>query len=249
MPIDKAAYRNLEQLFIDQVEKDRAHAIERVVQKWGVYLPCVEPESQTDYILVAMEPSSGWYESIEDGEKRVAEGFRNFGRPRTEEERSKLFTRDDTLSLFIVSIERYLCQSGETYHLTDVSKGAMSGAVADLDRERRYREWYPLLEKEIEIVGKPGVSVIAIGKAVEDFLKQRVTGRPFYAVPHYSRQAGAFFKRAAEQDPEGFGKFTNSEFDDNSRWPLSLSLAKKRMLFVYKKRFETIRDCQRRAVA
>ena len=31
MPIDETAFRNLEQRFRDQVEKDRAHAIERVV--------------------------------------------------------------------------------------------------------------------------------------------------------------------------------------------------------------------------
>ena len=243
MPIDGTAYHNLEQRFRDQVEKDRAHAIERVVQDWGVYLPCVEPESQVDYVLVGMEPSSGWYKSIEDGEKKVAEGARNFGRPRNPKERLALYSRKDRLAFFILSIEHYLCQLGEkTYHLTDIAKGAMSGEVAALGRERRYREWYPLLLEEIEMVGKPSTPVIAIGRDVEDFLKPRLTGRPLYAVPHYSFNASASIKREADKDPEGFKAFQESEFDENSQWPSNLTLAKKRMLFVYKKRFEAIRD-------
>ena len=254
MPVGKAAYRNLEQRFRDQVLMDRAHAIERVVQDWGVYLPCVEPESQVDYVLVGMEPSSGWYKSIEHGEQRVAEGFRNFHGPRDKEERLALYTRKDRLSFFILSIEHYLRQPGEkTYHLTDIAKGAMSGEVADLDRERRYREWYPLLLEEIEMVGKPGAPVVAIGRDVENFLNRRdlkgMTGRPFYAIPHYSFNASASIKREADQDSEGFKAFQKSEFDKNSQWPSNLTLAKKRMLFVYKQKFETIRDSQRRAVA
>ena len=161
MPLDKTAYHNLERLFRAQVEKDKAHAIERVVQGWGVYLPCEEPKNHVDYIIVGMEPSFGWAESIEHAEKKIAEGFRNFGRPDNDRE---------SLALFMISIARFLCQAGETYHLTDVSKGAMPVTVAALDRDRRYEEWYPLLLEEIAIVGKPGAPVIAIGKYVETFL-------------------------------------------------------------------------------
>ena len=235
MPIDKTAYHSLEWLFRAQVEKDKAHAIERVVQGWGVYLPCVEPESRVDYIIVGMEPSFRWAASIEHAEKKIAEGARNFGRPGNDRE---------PLALFILSIERFLCQQGETYHLTDVSKGAMPVTVAALDRDRRYEEWYPLLLQEIEIVGKPGAPVIAIGKQVEAFLKQRdlkgMTGRPLHAVQHYSLQASAYFKMEAERDPEGFEAFKKSEFGENSRWAPDLSLAKKRLVFAYKKQFETI---------
>ena len=106
MPIDNTAYHNLERLFRAQVEKDKAHAIERVVQGWGVYLPCVEPESQVDFVFVGMEPSFGWADSIEHAERKIAEGARNFGRSGNE---------SDPLSLFILSIERFLCQQGETY--------------------------------------------------------------------------------------------------------------------------------------
>ena len=136
MPLNKTAYCNLERLFKDQVERDKVRAIERVVQGWGVYLPCEEPKNQVDYIVVGMEPSFGWADSIENAKKKIAGGFRNFGRPINDTEQ---------LALFMLSIERFLCQPGETYHLTDVSKGAMPVTVAALDRDRRYKEWYPLL--------------------------------------------------------------------------------------------------------
>ena len=235
MPLDKTAYHDLERLFRAQVEKDKAHAIERVVQGWGVYLPCVQPDSQVDYIIVGMEPSFRWADSIVYAEKKIAEGARNFGWPSNDSE---------PLALFMLSIERFLCQQGETYHLTDVSKGAMPVTVAALDRDRRYQDWYPLLLEEIEIVVKPGAPVIAIGKKVEAFLEQRdlksMTGRPLHTVQHYSLQASAHFKVEAEKDPEGFKAFKKSEFGENSRWAPGLSLAKKRLVFAYKKQFGTI---------
>ena len=234
MLLDKTEYHNLERLFRAQVEKDRVHAIERVVQGWGVYLPSEEPECQVDYIIVGMEPSFGWADGIEDAERKIAKGFR-ISLPDNPRE---------PLALFMLSIKRFLCQSGETYHLTDVSKGAMPVTVAALDRERRYKEWYPLLLEEIAIVGKSGAPVIAIGKQVKDFLQQRdlagETGRPLYAVQHYSFQAARYFKLEAERDPGGFELFQKTEFDKGPPWPEDLSLARKQLVFAYKKQFESI---------
>ena len=235
MPLDKTAYDNLEQLFRAQVDRDKAHAIERVVQGWGVYLPCVVPADQVNYIFVGMEPSFRWADNVQEGEKKVEQGARNFGQPGNPKE---------TLALFILSIERFLCQPGETYHLTDVSKGAMPVTVAALDRDRRYEEWYPLLLKEIAIVGKPGAPVVAIGKEVEGFLQKRdlegTTGRTLYAVQHYSLQASRYYKVEAESDPDGFGRFKESEFSEDGGWPRDLSPAKKQLVFAYKKQFEAI---------
>ena len=236
MLLDKTAYDNLERLFRAQVDRDKAHAIERVVEGWGVYLPCVEPTDQVDYILVGMEPSFNWANSIENAEKKIAGGSRNFGRPGNQKE---------PLALFMLSIERFLCQSGETYHLTDVSKGAMPVAVAALDRDRRYEEWYPLLLEEIAIVGKPGAPVVAIGKEVERFLQRRdlegTTGRTLYAVQHYSLQASRYYKEEAERDPDGFERFKKVEYSEDGGWPADLSLAKKHLVFAYEKQFEAIR--------
>ena len=240
MPLDKTAYQNLEQRFRDQVIRDRAQAIERVVQGWGVYLPCVEPTNQVDYIIVGMEPSFGWADSVEDGERKVVEGgATNFG----------AFTPPDDsenpLDLLKLSIKRFLCQPGETYHLTDVSKGAMPVTVAALDRDRRYKEWYPLLLDEIAIVGKPSGPVVAIGKEVERFLQRMdlkgETRRPLYAVLHYSYQASSHWKTEAERDPEGFEAFEKDEFCERKRWAKDLSTSKKQLVFTYKKQFEAIR--------
>ena len=245
MPIDKTKYHDLERLFRAQVEKDKGHAIEQVVKGWGVYLPCEEPESQVDYIFVGMEPSFAWADSIEHAEQKIAKGFRNFGIPADYRD---TLTKDN-LILFRLAIKHFLCKPGEkTYHLTDVSKGAMPITVAALDRERRYEEWYPLLLEEIAIVGKPGAPVIAIGKKVEKFLQRKDlkgnTGRSLCSVPHYSLQAARHFKEEAEKDREGFELFKKAEFSEGSRWATDLSLAKKQLVFTYMKRFKMIQEIE-----
>ena len=242
MPLDKAKYKNLESRFKEQVERDRAFIIERVVQGWGVYLPSAEPPDQVDYIFVAMEPSFHWADNIEEAEKKIKEGALNFGGSVCP------CNPESTLDLFICSIQRHLCQDREKYHLTDVSKGAMPGTVAAVDRDRRYERWYHLLLEEIAIVGKPDAPVVAIGKKVEQFLRGKElsseTNRPLYAVPHYSSQAFGFFRQEAEKDPAGFEAFEKEEFCENGRWPVSLSPAKKRLVFVYKKHFDKIRSAE-----
>ena len=239
MPLDETEYSSLEQRFRDQVIRDRSRVTQWVVKKGlGVYLPCKKPKNMVDYILVGMEPSFGWADSVEDGEKKVEEGAMNFG----------AFTPSDDakapLDLLKLSIERFLCQPGETYHLTDVSKGAMPVAMADIDREQRYEEWYPLLLEEIEIVGKPRAPIIAIGKLVQNFLQQSdlegKTGRPLHAVLHYSYQAARYWKTEAEGDPEGFKAFKKAEFGNGRRWAKDLSIAKMQLIFTYKKQFEAI---------
>ncbi len=232
MTLDKTRYDDLERSFRAQVDRDRAHAIERVVQGWGVYLPCQEPEDQVDYIFVGMEPSFSWADSTEEAEHKIAEGFRNFGMPKDERQ---------TLALFRHSIERFLCKAGETYQLTDVSKGAMPVAVAALDRDRRYEEWYPLLLEEVGIVGKPGAPVIAIGTKVKEFLQkhdlERETGRQLYSVLHYSNNAASHRRREAANDQEGFAEFKAEEL---GQWPSGLSPSKEQLIFTYKKQFEAI---------
>ncbi len=239
MPLDEIAYSNLEQHFRDQVIRDRSRVIQWVVKKGlGVYLPCKKPENMVDYIFVGMEPSFGWADSVEDGEKKVEEGATNFG----------AFTPPDDakapLDLLKLSIERFLCQPGETYYLTDISKGAMPVAMAGIDREQRYEEWYPLLLEEIDMAGKPGAPIIAIGKQVKNFLQQNdlegKTGRPLYAVLHYSNQAARYWKTEAEGDPKGFEEFKEAEFSEGRRWAKDLSTAKMQLIFTYKKQFEGI---------
>ena len=182
-----------------------------------------------------MEPSFNWVKnnSIEHAEKKIEEGFRNFQRPRDDKH---------PLALFICSIERFLCQPRETYHLTDLSKGAMPVEVAALDRDRRYKEWYPLLLEEIEIVGKPGAPVIAIGTKVWNVFQRcdlsAESCRPIHRVLHYSDNAAPHRRREAVNDPEGFAEFKAEEL---GQWPAGLSPSKEQLVFTYKKQFEAIK--------
>ena len=239
VPLDKAGYKNLERLFRAQVDRDRAHAEGR-----GVYLPCLQPEEQVDYIFVGMEPSFRWANGDEDAEKMIRKGFRNFWG--FERPPSKLAPNKpkDPLRLFMYSIDRFLCQSERTYHLTDLAKGAMPVKVAVADRDRKYKEWYPLLMEEIAIVGKPKAPVVAFSKEVEGFLQRRdlegKTGRPLHRVLHYSNNAVAHRRREAERDREGFEAFKTEEFGNGRHWPAGLSLSKEQLIFTYKKQFEAI---------
>ena len=74
MALDKTSYHDLERRFREQVKRDQENAMERLFQGRGVYLPCREPENQVDYVIVGMEPSFAWAGSVEEGEKKIAEG-------------------------------------------------------------------------------------------------------------------------------------------------------------------------------
>ena len=208
----------------------------------GVYLPCVKPKNMVDYIFVGMEPSFGWADSVEDGERKVEEGFTNFGASTPPDDAKH------PLDLLKLSMKRFLCQPGETYFLTDVSKGAMPVEMAGIDRKQRYEEWYPLLLEEIGIVGKPGAPIIAIGKDVYNFLRQsgleEGTGRRLYDVVHYSPQAVRAWKTEYDRDQEGFEEFMKAEFGERGRWAKDLALSRMQLVFTYYKQFEWIRNSE-----
>ena len=240
MRLDENAFSNLEQEFRDQVIRDRLLVIQWVVKiGMGVYLPSEKPKHIVDYIFVGMEPSFGWANSVEDGEKMVEDGFTNF---RTSEDAKS------TLHLLELSIDRFLLGCGETYHLTDLSKGAMPVKIAASDREHRYKVWYPLLLKEIDVVGKPGASIIAIGKKVGKFLRQNDlegnTDRRLHDVSHYSKSNTKYWKMEAEKDPEGFEAFKKLEFGEKGRWAKDLTLPKEQLVFTYYKQFKGIRNSE-----
>ncbi len=247
MPFDLEAYHNLERQFENQVDRDRAHIIEEVVKGWGVYFPNKEPHEQVDYIIVGMEPSFNWAGGIELAEQKIADGDRNFAW--SERTQSWNFRSDtEGLALFLFSIKRFLCAQGETFHLTDLAKGAMPVTVAAIDRERRYEDWYHLFLKEIEIVGKPGAPVIATGKQVEGFLRRKgleeTTHRKLHSVMHYSFQASASWKAMAKQYRDrhmsSYEKFGNDVLSDLP-WNDAPSDAKQDLLFTYYVQFGEIR--------
>ena len=124
-----------------------------------------------------MEPSLGWWARTADHAKaRVEAGFRNF-----------LFSIEDFILHFCV--RRYLCESEQRYHITDISKGAMLVHRAGLARSQRYDRWYGLLLEELELCATANAGIIAVGKAVSRHLAKRGFQRPFARVIHCSGQA------------------------------------------------------------
>ena len=238
MKFDEVAYSELEQRFKEQVERDNKSINPEDLM--GIYLPNREPQSPADYILVAMEPSFfGWADNIADAKLKIAKDFRNF--------EVKPNERTSLLSLFHQSIKRFLCSEGETYHLTDLAKGAMPVVVAALGPQARYKRRYPLLKDELEIVGKPGAPVVAIGKAVHNFLVQQdiqvETGRKLFQVLHYSGQAAGSRKRFPQRYPGRYDQFCSEPFSQGqSLNDLGIKESLKQLVFTYKSQFEAIRS-------
>lgn len=164
-----------------------------------LYLPNPEPAGPADYLVVCMEPSLGrWARSPEEARERVEKGFRNF-----------LSSAEDFILHY--AVENYLCSPGERYHLTDLSKGAMLVDRAGEERLARYERWFPLLQREIDLVGRPTAGIVAVGKVVERFLRPRLpSGRRMVGVIHYSGMAGGARNAAVKGHEEALDSFRGS---------------------------------------
>ncbi len=163
-----------------------------------VFLPNFRPKGPADYVLICMEPSRGqWAKTPEAARKRIAEGFRNFS-----------YSLEDFI--LHAAARRHPCGPGQTYHLTDVSKGAMTVELANVDRPARYARWYTLLKQEIEVVAKPGAKFFTVGQAVRKELKRLGFAQPLTMVMHYSRQAGRARKAAIAGRESEFGNFAET---------------------------------------
>jgi hypothetical protein len=165
-----------------------------------------------------------------------------------------------------MSARQYLSEPGQTYHLTDISKGAMLVERANLDRAARYARWFPLLVQEIELMAKPHAKVIAIGQAVAQNLRALGFTRPIDPILHYSGQAGRARRAAIVGQEDAFRAFASSmtlksileaasiTLRDNDVPPsliestlarlrhAQLTESRMRLLFAYKVAFEAIRD-------
>lgn len=142
------------------------------------YLPNIKPVAPVDYVFICMEPSLGrWAKTVDAARIKVEAGFLNF---------------TSSIEDFILHycIRTYLCESTQQYHLTDVSKGAMLGDLANKARTERYDRWNQLLLKELDIVARSGAGIFAVGNAVTQHLERREFQRPFTQVIHYSPLAG-----------------------------------------------------------
>ena len=178
-------YAALECKFKEQVEKDNND-----FKHFGIescFLANVAPKVPVDYVLVAMEPS----------------------RP----------ANIDCIKNFAVSIEdfilhfcasEYLCKGTRTYHITDLSKGAMRVTDASSSpalRYERYKRWYPLLCEEIKLVAQTNAPIIPVGHVVCDFLSVQKMPRLEKEILHYSQSAASHRPNMAKLHPVQFSTF------------------------------------------
>ena len=194
-------YEELEECFRKQVERDR----KRPTCDNIVYLPqFTRPSRPVDYIFIAMEPAlkttyAGNPPKRKDGEAAVKKGYRSF--------------MPGSLGVCILHYcaKKYLCTGGQTYYITDMSKGAMPVDKANSDREERWEEWFPLLKKELKLVAKKDATVFAIGRDVEYFLtKKKVQERFDYRLKyllHYGNNAAHARKKCIAKRKSEFAKF------------------------------------------
>jgi len=166
-----------------------------------VFLPNPEPAGPVDYVFICMEPSlGGWARGdAEVARAKVAEGFHNF-----------VYLDHGTLP-FHFAIRQYLCRAHESYHLTDMSKGAMPVKSADIDRDQRWERWYPLLLEELNLVAKEQAHIFPVGQRVEDFLRRHMFPRGLHkAILHYSSRWPQHRKRAIIAHEAEFERFKAS---------------------------------------
>jgi len=191
----ESLYKELENRFKQQVELDRIRYPD------SVFLPNIPPHDKVDFVFIGMEPSyNKWAKNIADAEEQISSGYRNF-----------MYSLEDFILHYC--IRRYLCHDGSTYYITDLSKGAMNTKIADIEREERYQNWYPLLQDELSIVAKESRKLFAIGTRVKQFLESvHHQPSPTY-LPHYANQnAAARIRYILDNDKElEFGQFKNSE--------------------------------------
>lgn len=155
------------------------------------YLPNLMPASKVDYIVLAMEPSMAWAKSEAEADQKVRAGYRNF-----------MHSWEDFLLHF--SLKHYL----PNYHITDVSKVAMTVDNAGKWRADLYPKWLELLKQEIKLVGHSTSQIIPLGNKVAEYLEG--VELPCQIAPkmmHFSQTAARWRSKIPHQYPEEFDTF------------------------------------------
>ena len=167
-------YTALERKFRDRVAQDKeCFGLE------SLFLPNIAPQVPVDFVLIGSEPSTG-------GGPSKSQVFRS----------PKNFSGSCEDFILHLCIKEYLCVEGETYYLTDLSKGAMPVKEASKsDPNQRYKAWYPLLRDELKLVSKPSTRIIAIGGKAWDFLSKQKAQQLNGRVLHYSGNANPHRKK------------------------------------------------------
>lgn len=169
-----------------------------------VYLPNLPISKPADHIFISMEPSLGHWAPGRDPEARrraalekIGNGFRNF-----------IFSYNN--HVFHYCVKAFFCNSNETYHLTDLSKGAMTVSNAARKPYHRYAGWYDLLQEELQLVSSSNARYYAVGKRVVDFLKRAGFKRPVVSLYHYSQRFPNNTSSRAREFPVEYLQFSKT---------------------------------------
>ena len=184
-------YRCLEKKFREKVRKDN-----KANCPHAHYLPNLVPKDKVDFVRVAMEPALGKACTQESKECWTGRGCSN----------NFVNSIDDFILHFCV--RRYLCEGSDekTYHITDMAKTQLPPGCAKEGRFSRWKRWYCLLRDELKLVRKDNAPLIAIGRDVERFLKQK--GEDSHYILHYSRRVlEKHVAREAKRCPSEYEKF------------------------------------------
>lgn len=233
------SYTKLQKLFECQAKKEGT-----------IYLPSIQPMVPVDFVFVAMEPSlKRWARDYKDAKDKIKLGFKDF-----------TYSLEDFILHYCAM--NYLCSAGLTYYVTNLSKGAMDVNKADQKRQERYKLWFPLFKRELQIVAKQGAKIIAIGKEVANFLRKE--GFDATPVLHFSGRAAKYRVKLIQGREKEFEhlKVSMVEIEDIARVVLrnaetdkslaegtlqrisrsNLSRSRKMLIFGYKVTFENLRS-------
>ena len=241
-------YARLEDKFKRQVDWDNHE-----LKIDSSYVHNFVPPRPVDFVLVAMEPSTGVPGKDRPNPCQIA---RNFS-----------WSVEDFILHYC--IRTYLCRNDESYHLTDLAKGGMKVKLADEKRQKRYERWYPLLEEEIRLLTKSKsegtARIIAIGNVVADFLRNKDLCEHVEKVLHYARTAAPHLPKKIQPRYDEFPEFSKSvdkdAFDEMIKKvlcdgdmdsyigyrpeggkPYTLTESRKMLMFYYKNKFTELRE-------
>lgn len=126
---------------------------------------------KVDTVFIGMYPSQNWLRAadpkarLSEARAKIASGFR-----------ISLSTVWDLI--FHLAVREFMCPNGETYYVTDISKGAMERN--DEGPTRDWDFWYGLLQNEMAVVLAGNHSkmprVIPVGRDVDEFLRRSSFG-------------------------------------------------------------------------
>ena len=167
--------------FEDRVRQDNTEFSIR-----SIYFPNPVLSDSPRMCLVAMEPAVREYkqDSLKD---EIREGYVNF-----------VCTPEDIILHYCLYIS-----SGSTfnYHITDLSKGAMTLAEARKRRRERYKNWLPLLKEELTHFRNP--QLLSFGCGPESFLKKTKDFETLGYMMHHSRNNSWRFLKILNRYKQG----------------------------------------------